>query len=313
MQEEKLYELLEVLKQRSADVRAEVLLSHLMENGLGKDDFVVHNNGFFFREFAKDIYSLSLIEDSWYRKYIEIRLSRTGFYDMLPEALFHQPETSEFRQRSGVAEMIDRYKKNTAKETDIRKFFQPFENEFFYQQMALENEEVSLLDTLKNKILSAYFLKFWELPITLKVSEAASFLLLFPYASTVNGNLPLMQACLSVLLNESVIVENKVPKPIRAEGTLNDGLGEQPLGDYMICGNEFIEDYPNLCYSIGPLENSKVSDFIEGGHKDLIIQTFNNYFAPVEADIEVEIVIDNQVSGMSFGADEVILGYSTVM
>ncbi|MCH5599220.1 hypothetical protein [Niabella ginsengisoli] len=111
MQEDKLYELLEVLGQRGTDVRAEVLLNHLRENGLIDRSFVVNHNGFFYREFTKDIYASSVVDDKWFRQYLEIELSRAGFYDMLPEALFHQPETSEFRQRSGVAEMITRYKK----------------------------------------------------------------------------------------------------------------------------------------------------------------------------------------------------------
>ncbi len=314
IREEQLYTLLDVLSKRGTDIRAEVLINHLCENGLINEGFVVSYNGFFYREFTKDVYGASVAEDKWYRQYLEVELSRCGFYDMLPEALFHQPETSEFRQRSGVSEMITRYKTNTAKEKEARKFFQPFENAFFHQQMALEQEELNLLDTLRNKTLSLYFLKFWGLPASFGVHEVSSFLLLFPYANVINGNIPLMESCLRVLLNEEVVITEKQPVATCAEGDWDTGLGSQPLGDYMICGKEFMEEYPNLSYKIGPLKNSRVTDYIEEGSKEVLIRTFNNFFAPVEADIELDIAIDSYVSGMSFaGEDEIILGYSSVI
>ncbi|WP_018629754.1 type VI secretion system baseplate subunit TssG [Niabella aurantiaca] len=306
------------LQERNADVKAEVLLNHALENGFPEQGFVTHNNGYFYRDFVKDIYQTNVIEDNWYRIFIEVGLSRAGFYDMLPEALFHQPETSEFRQRAGVAEMIDRYKKNLVKENETRKFFQPFENEFFYQQMMLEKEEVNLLDVLKSRILTKYFLDFWGLPPSFKVHEAASFLLLLPHAHRISGNLPVMESCLKALLHEPVQILRKEPQVIRVEAAAGlgsgAGLGEQPLGDYMVCGTEFVEDYPVLQYKIGPLKNGKISDFINNKEKEVLIRTFNDYFAPVEADIEIEILIEPAAEGMSFDAgSEVILGYSSVM
>lgn len=312
--EEKIYNLSGILQQRNADIRAEVLVNHAIENGFPQDGFVVNNNGFFYREFVKDILSSTVIEDSWYRTYIELQLSRPGFYDMLPEALFHQPETTEFRQRAGVAEMTERYKRNAAKEKEVRKFFQPLENEIFFQQMMLEREEVYLLDALKSKILNRYFINFWGLPTSLKMHEAASFLLLLPHASIINGNLALMQSCLSALLNEEVVMRRKEPDAIDV-GEISFGvLGQSALGDYMVCGTDFMEDYPVLTYHIGPVKNSNISSFIEGGEKDIIINTFNKYFAPVEADVVVEIQVNKKEGGMSFDeGEEIILGYSSIM
>ncbi|AHF17652.1 type VI secretion system baseplate subunit TssG [Niabella soli] len=316
--EEKIAHLSNLLQERDTDIKAEVLLNHALENGFPEQGHVVRNNGFFYREFVKDIFDTTVVEDDWYRTFIELHLSRPGFYDMLPEALFHQPETNEFRQRAGVLEMIDRYKKNLTKEAEVRKFFQPFENEFFYQQLMLEKEEINLLDILKSKLLTRYFLNFWGLPATFKTYEAASFLLLLPYAHVISGNLPVMESCLRALLNEPVKIVRKEPEIIdvaHAGGLGNDGgLGEQPLGDYMVCGAEFMEDYPVLQYRIGPLKKGNVSDFINDKEKDILIQTFNNYFAPVEADIEIEILVDQKTTEMTFDKDsEVILGYSSVL
>lgn len=312
-QEEKIYHLFKVLEHLGTDVKAEVLINQAIENGFPEPAFVTSNNGFFFREFARDIYASSVIEDNWYRNFLELQLSRPGFYDMLPEALFHQPETTEFRQKAGVAEMTERYKKNTIREKEVRKFFQPIENEFFQQQVMLEKEEVHLLDILKNTILSRFFLSFWGLPHELKTHEAASFLLLLPYAHQINGNISLMESCLKALLHEEVKIYRREPGYTEAV-IENAQMGEQQLGDDMVCGTNFMEDYPVLSYNIGPLKKSKVVDYIQGGTKALVIETFNNYFLPVETDVDIDIAIDNRNKGMSFEeGSEAILGYASIL
>ncbi|GAB3012983.1 hypothetical protein GCM10027051_15230 [Niabella terrae] len=311
--QERLYDLMQLLESRSVDLRAEVLVHHLMEGGLGAQEFVVKQQEFFSREYVKDISRAQMVENEWYVYYLELELSRAGFYDMLPESLFHQPQTKAFRERAGVSEMINSYKVNAEIEKGVRKFFQPLENEYFQQQLMLEKEEVSLLDALRNRALTAYFLKFWGLPVSFGAREAASFLLLLPYASQINGNIPLTEACLKLLLKEQVSIRRKAPEPIQVQDDAITRMG-QPLGDYMVCGTEFFEDYPVLSYEIGPLKHSRVSDYIEGGGKEALIRVFNEYFAPVEADITIEIIMDKKTPGMSFeDGVEVILGYSSIM
>ncbi|MCH5599219.1 hypothetical protein [Niabella ginsengisoli] len=92
--------------------------------------------------------------------------------------------------------------------------------------MELEKEEVNMLDALKNKALSDYFLKFWGLPASLTIHEVASFLLLFPYANVINGNIPLMRACLKVLLKEDVDIIRKSPLPTIADVESDGGLAK---------------------------------------------------------------------------------------
>ena len=54
--EEKIYDLLQLLQERPADIKAEVLLNHALENGFPEQSHVVRNSGFFYREFVKDIF-----------------------------------------------------------------------------------------------------------------------------------------------------------------------------------------------------------------------------------------------------------------
>lgn len=312
--EQRLHQLIHLLQQRSTDVKAEVLLWQAMCDGLQRTDFVVNNNRFFERPYAKDILNATMVEDEWRRSFAEIQLTRAGFYDMLPESLFYQPETRDFQRRAGAAEMAAQYQQNKLKEKETRRFFQPFENEFFYQQLQLEREEINLLDALRNRMMNRFLADFWNLPAQLPVAVTASFILLIPYAHYINGNTALMNQCLELLLEEAVTVTVKAPQATIADASLQGGLGVQQLGDSMICGNSFMEDYPVLHYHIGPLQKSTVTGYLEGGMQYLLLETFNRFFAPAEADIITEIAIQKESGSMCFDSEEQpVLGYTSVL
>jgi hypothetical protein len=312
--EQRLTNLFHLLKERHADTRAEVLLWQAMCHGLQKSDFVVSNSRFFERAYTRDLSGAVKVEDEWRRSFAEVQLTRAGLYDMLPESLFFQPDSRDFQRRAGAAEMAAQYQQNKIKEKEQRRFFQPFENEFFYQQLQLEREEINLLDALRNRMMNRFLADFWNLPAELPIGVTASLILLIPYAHLVNGNTALMNECLELLLDEPVTVTLKAAPPTIADTSLQVGLGAQQLGDSMICGTSFMEDYPVLHYHIGPLQNSTVTGYLEGGMQYLLLETFNRFFAPAEADIITEIAIQKESGGMRFDSEEQpVLGYTSVL
>jgi hypothetical protein len=301
------------LQQRSTDIKAEVWLNQAIDNGLLPSDVVVLNNRFFEREFTQDISNTNIVEADWLNHYLEVQLSRPGLYDMLPEGLFFQPKAADMQRVLSVAEMAAQYRANKIKEREIRRFFQPLENEFFHQQVQLEREEMRLLDGLKEGKLNRFFLQFWDLPEALDTSLAISLLLLLPYAHQIAGNIGLMQQALSLMLQEPVFIKRGRPQPT-AVNDLVQPLGMQALGDTMVCGTEFMEDYPVLEYQVGPLKNSTVTSYLTGGENELLIQTFNRFFAPLDADITVEIEIEKSSATMEMSETvQPILGYTSVL
>lgn len=304
----------EALSGLSSDIRAEVLVQQAIQAGITHDMFAVKNSLFFENGYAKDIAALDVVEDQWLRRFLEIRLSRPGLYDMLPESLFFQPDSSDLQRRNGIAEMAALYKQNKAKEKELRSFFQPFENEFFHQELQLEREELALLDVLNHAAVNRFLLQFWELPAKLPAQTAASLMLLIPYAHLICGNVSLMQQSLCWLLQEQVTVSLKEPEPVKAGDDLQPGMGMLKLGEDMICGSSFQEDYPVLVYHIGPLKNSGIEDYLERGSCELLLDTFSRFFVPAEADVVIEIAIDRKSGSMSFNAEEApVLGFSSVL
>lgn len=85
------------------------------------------------------------------------------------------------------------------------------------------------------------------------------------------------------------------------------------MGNDLVCGQTFSEDYPCLQYNIGPLQQSKPVDYCTDGENDLLLQVFNNYFAPAEADIIINVEVDRSKVLVELNAAESpILGFAAI-
>lgn len=294
------------------DLKGEAFVNQALLNGIRPEDFVVTCDGHFYREYRRDLYNLGRIEDNWHNELIELHLSRSGTYDALPEGLFHQPVNDRKNTRT-AAEMAAGSRLDKKKETAARKFFQPIEHAFFLQRVQLETEEENLLLSMDSGLLNDYFFHFWGFPEQLNRNSAELLVLLLPYAHKIAGNLPLMEDCLTILLQETVSI-NLIPASESDAGNLGGGMGDVQLGNNMVCGSSFREDYPHLQYTIGPLQHTHPADYVPGGDNDVLLQVFNNYFAPAEADITINVEMDREKALLELSsADSPILGYSSTI
>lgn len=308
------------------DIKPEALLALAMQKGLNMEDLVICCDQFMKREYSKDLYEAFIVEDVKKRTFLRLHLTRMGLYDQLPEGLFFQSPQRKSRQVT-VNELADDYKSDKKREEDIRKFFIPFDNAFFLQRLKLEQEEASLLEGLGTGILNDYFIHFWGLDPNIPKMFLVPLVVLLPYAHKVAGDLDLTGRCLSFLLKEKVLVEQKKAKPSFADDNALCRLGEGQLGIDTVCGKEFFEDYPVFEIKIGPLKNSRIKEYLEGGKRHEVLETFNRFFIPAGVDTSVSIELEKEYSGMheyrsaayiegdmtlERGA-EPILGFSTVL
>jgi hypothetical protein len=292
------------------DIKAETLVNQALQHNVHPDDLVVLPDGRFYREYRTDLYAIDRIDDNWLHQLIQLRLSRSGLYDQVPEGLFHQPFGA--RSNNTAAEMAAQSRVDKKKEIAARKFFQPVENSFFRQRVMLEREEENLLAGMDSGLLNDYFFSFWEFPPELNRTSAMLLVLLIPYAHAIAGDIELMQNCLEILLQEKVTITLVPPVDCVAPGSAS-GLGLGELGNDLVCGQTFSEDYPCLEYTIGPLQHSKPVDYCTGGDNDVLLQVFNNYFAPAEADITINVEVDRTRSLVELDAGESpILGYAVI-
>lgn len=304
--------LIEALLNNAHHLKAEALLAHVVAAGYPREAFTIGTGKFFQRSYVHDLTGARPHKDNWLQGQVHVQLSRPGFYDMLPEGLFFQPAGVEYNSAMGVTEMAALHRWNKTREDGIRNFFQPFEHAGFYQLLQLAEEERSL--GLEQTQLQQFFRTFWELPETLDSRAAGYFILLIPHANRITGVLPLMQQCLELLLGEPVSIVLRPPKPIPAGAELEKGLGQQALGEDTVCGNSFFEPYPSYKYVIGPVLAERVAGYLPNGKHYTIIETFNRFFVPVEANTETQIEIDKtSLETKLEKGKEPILGYSMLL
>lgn len=231
-----------------------------------------------------------------------VDVSREGFYDALPEFLFHAPEaisgykSQEQRERES--------KKVRVEETRARKFFLPFEQEFFRQRIRLEQEERKLLSGLSNPMQRAIFEKFWTDVKGLDPAHEAVLFYLLPSAHKIAGNRPLMAACFEAVLQDSVSLDNAPPTATAVSDDAAPELGEATLGFDFVAGEVATEDLPDLSVNIGPLDLDALPDYLEGGKKHNLLSILYSYFVPAEMDVQTQILLKKIEEGFVLNDDE---------
>ncbi|MBC7903706.1 MAG: type VI secretion system baseplate subunit TssG, partial [Gemmatimonadaceae bacterium] len=259
----------------------------------------------------RDVVSSEIRDESGWQHSLNIHLSRSGLYDQLPEGLFFQPAS---RARSSVADLASDYKQNKKKESEIRRFFLPFENDFFLQRVQIEEEETALLEGLQSGILNEYFIKFWNLPDAVPRSLLAPLILLLPYAYKIAGDIRLTEQSLAQILKEKVKIRAGQTGVEQADAVNSLVMGEARLGLDMICGQEFFEDAPLFSIEIGPLKNSRIQDYLPKNNRYLLIETFKRFFVPAGVETTVNILVSKEKQQIKLSkGEEAVLGFSSYL
>lgn len=311
------YELLELLqlemRTSGYDIKAEPQLLQALQKGMSYDDFLVSSDQLFRREYGKDIADAEITDDR-NESVLNLHLSRSGLYDHLPEGLFFQQPTRSNRPVT-VAEMATYYKQNKKTEGEIRRFFLPFEHDFFLQRMQLEKEENILLQGLQSGLLNDYFNQFWNLPDAIPRKLIGQFILLLPYAYKIAGDFELTAQCMQLLLREEVTIVQKTATATNVGKMVQPLLlGDSLLGFDMVCGDDFWEGEPTIEMEIGPLMYSQIADYLEGGNRFVLIETFNRFFMPAGIDVNISVRLPVEKMNMALiKGEEPILGYSSVL
>src|ERR1044071_3795774 len=130
----------QLINRMNFDIRAEVLLAEMIMEEVHPEDIEIATNSVFSRNVHFDI---EKVEDTEYvttrKKRLRFVLNRDGIYDLLPEDLFHQPIDNN--TNPDLTKMMQDMKVQQQREIAARKFFLPYEQEFFRSRIRLEMEE----------------------------------------------------------------------------------------------------------------------------------------------------------------------------
>jgi hypothetical protein len=311
-----LAEVKDTINDLAHDIKAEVILADLLENGLSQQDYIIISDGLFRRRYKKDITHAEVTELNNGQELLEIHLTREGIYDALPEALFHGLPDERLSSGQDMAKLS---KKQKLEEKACRNFFLPFENEIFHQRVQLEQSERKVLHKFSENLFNDIFPDFWNLDRSLPGVLVSRLMLFLHYSHRIAGNIDLTAQALETILDEKVTARWIGNGNARISG--NPGLrmapsclGSSLLGKDFVCGDHPPEWFPSLEFTIGPLSGSRIEDYLENGPIDRFLDVFFGYFVPMEVIPVRKIIGHSGKNEFMLSPDApVYLGYDTIL
>ncbi len=307
-----------IVKNIFYDIKAEALVGDLLDNGLKPDDLLAINKGLFKRKYARDIESFSKIKFENGQKAAVVYLNRDGVYDSLPEGLFHDKNESSLNEQSNISEESKKLKEQ---EKEVRNFFLPFENEIFLQRVKAELEERKILSNFSENLFDDIFPEFWNLDRKLSRKYVSRMVLLLHLIYQIAGNLTLTAKALESILEERVnvkmvpnsLTENeKKPAKKREQDNL---LGHGTLGVNFVCGENVADMGKTIEFTIGPLKNTTVDEYVENGTVSNFLNCFYSYFIPFGLEVKTKVVIAESEHSfeLSKTGEGPVLGFASVI
>jgi hypothetical protein len=302
-----LEKLINMINSYPSDIKAEVLMADLIQEGFAESDFIVFFDSLFKRKYSSDILKAEKVFINDYQELLGIFVARDGLYDLLPEGLFHASDSAlTSRKESKIEE-------------EARKFFRPFENEFFHQRVQLELEERFILQKFHDNSLDDFFLRFWKIDQSLPRDLVIKLIAMLPFLKEIIGDFKMTANCLGSILGEEVFNTFRYTnEPPVAYGKLKENdefsLGQASLGVDFITGGHLMESCKLVRFSIGPLKRTGIEPYLENGEIARFIECFFSYIMPMEIETEFELLMPEDRQEFILNPEnQSIMGYSTII
>jgi hypothetical protein len=309
---EKFTKLRDVITNYNADIKAEVVVGELHENHFAPNEILTHHLGGFLRPVRKDIQEVGFPENTLPEEAEEIvlELSRDGLYDSLPEGLFHQPALRSRSAKRG--EVMEELKKNRAEENYARKFFAPFENEFFNLRVLLEKREKYAIQGFTTSANKKLLQRIWRVIQHLDSKQINLLMHYLPLAHILRGDMERLQKVMQAVLGVKVTLTYTQKKyPVKHDSIRR--LSEMTLGIDSVLGNTFNLPVPHLLVEIGPLSNKEFQAFLPDGEGHHLMKLLQDFFFPAGKHTRVKILMQRNENKLSLSekANVSYLGYNT--
>ena len=292
------------------DIKVEALLSALLaEHSQFTNRLLISNKGQFARTYRREILDYKVVDfKSDNLPYLLLNVAKDSIYDALPEGVFHYPKSDKIGKE--VMEMTKNYRKQKREELSARKFFMPFENEFWISAINRDVVENELLHALNRVEPFDFFYEFWKLDKNIPTIFVAKLIKLLPYVYQIVGNLELTAQCLSYILEEGVEYKEVGYKEL-SESEQNSLLGETNLGLDMILGSSYMDYSLYIEFKIGAIKNGNSRAYFYNGQIKKFIDLFYEYFLPLEVEAKTTIILLEEEEGFFISHPNMMLGITT--
>lgn len=293
--------IIEEIKNLKGDFKAEAIVDQLLQQHMKAQQLFVRTGKSHMRSFSRDVFSTENVIFNNGRESLQLHLTRSGLYDLLPEGLFFQPPQQSAQVKT-AGDMAEEYRINKKQEHKLRTFFSPLEHEFFTYRYKSYRAETDLLDHFEKGLLNDYLLRFWNIGSNVPKKMAIRMVLLMPFIHQIAGDCRLMGESLAAVLHEKVnclLMHNWQQQSLYNTNI----LGQVMLGNNITCGNSFDEEDFVFEFEITLTDKKKIKEYIEGGSVYEMINLFYRYFVPANAGHTMKILVDDDKEEWYLGAE----------
>lgn len=290
-------EQLRKLKESLVDLDAAFSVSVLSHEQKDREKVFINLLGPLKRRWSTDIDSANVDTFENGEDFISLNINRSGIYDSLPESVFH--DFPKLKSDSGK-EMAKVSRRQKLVEKDARLFFKPAENEIFNQRVQLSSIENHLFNELFSHFLNKESHDFWLTAVEVPGKYLTKFNGLLPFVHKTVGDLELTAKCLEYIIEENIKIEisnapqfsNIDHEPSMSTMQLSDCL----LGNDTILAPKNENDISTMNLTIGPIENTPLTEFMNNGEAKVLLDCFSDYYIPFEFEAEWNIILEKDSS-----------------
>lgn len=299
-------------------IRAEILTNVIFPEGKPEQEQChVSFMGGFKRNYRNDIDYFSIDSTSEKGKKLIIHLNRNGFYDKLPEALFHRIDYIS-KQRSGIKKtgQTDYAEVQAQQQKYARKLFQPMENEFFRLSSLVDNFFLKHLQDANSKTVDYLFGKDgnWSC----RNRQHASLFSFNALFYSTRGNLRKIGIFLSSALQTKVEVAEEQGNSEYENNNpgFHNTFGKMILGENSVCGSFYTDHAIRWVFRVGA-NHSLLQKLIESPDYQKIFYYVQSSLIPAGVEGVFKIVGLQPVKVQLTSADSKelnqYLGYNTAI
>ncbi|GGB05578.1 type VI secretion system baseplate subunit TssG [Mucilaginibacter rubeus] len=297
---------------KAAAIAAEIIENEMVSTG----DVMILPKGPKKRAYDKEIAGITVDKKSEDKKQVTtIWVNRDGFYDMLPEGLFHRPPASSVMITE--EDMIKDIKARREEEKQTRRFFAPFEAELNYFRTLVELYENRLDKKNEYDELINIFLTEWQEFECFTKKQMLILIHVLPVIHEQRNNINFVSSIINMMFNVPLSLHYKTVYPKQKNNTIINGgtaLGAGTLGVNFIAG-QVIEAERKLIMNIGPVSATRMLEFLPGTSAAKAIDVLLSYFIPLGTEVQLNLLADPASQKLVIGGAgaNATLGYTTYL
>lgn len=300
--------------QLQTDFRVEAVAANILKYYNPEANILIKRIGLNDRAYLKDIKGITSSFYDLDEENIIIETYREGIYDYMPEGIFHPPSLGI--SSKNVDSVVKEMRKQKLVEEEARKFFQPFELEFFYTHVSALLKESEFDAESKTDSLLEFAIELWPILQKINIDSAKVLINLLPFIHEVRGNKTWIERFLSAFLRVPVNI-TFIPNHIEAQDD-KDGitaLGNARLGMTLISMGKHMDGDRNWQINIGTIPYEELHNYIPGDPFRQLLTELYDFFVPVSVKIFENFITEKDAKSFRIDAktEGNRLGYSTFL